>query len=174
MERWIVLVVGLALGCGGGSSRGEGASSQSTGDERVEEVSPEALEATYERNARTLARHWSPDGDLSGLADQAMQTLRSYAADRGYVEVFLTLEVASPDWTLGRHQTTGEVMNRAFNATVIARFPDGVCRQYGATFLQEASGGDFSDALTTMGTGGGVPVPCGMAEVVAARANVAQ
>ena len=51
---------------------------------------------------------------------------------------------------------------------VIARFPDGRCLQYGTSMRQEYVGGDFASAMTTNGTGGGVPLPCEAVDAIAA------
>ena len=82
--------------------------------------------------------------------------------------------MVSADWSVGRHRATGIVTNRSINAIVIARFPDGHCMQYAGSFFQEAVGDDFADQLTTQGLGGGVRVPCEMADVVAQRDHIAQ
>lgn len=63
---------------------------------------------------------------------------------------------------------------RSINAIVIAQFPDGRCLPYAGSFVQEAVGDEFMDQLTTRGLGGGVGVPCEMAEVVSQRDFVTQ
>jgi hypothetical protein len=174
---FLMLCVMAALGCGGGSAASsETESDETSGGEEEEAVdlSPETLLSRYESNGRALQRDWSPGSEVAQHADDAMSVLRTYADGRGYVETFLTLEVVSADWSVGRHRATGIVTNRSINAIVIARFPDGHCMQYAGSFFQEAVGDDFADQLTTQGLGGGVRVPCEMADVVAQRDHIAQ
>lgn len=174
----LMLSVMVALGCGGGSAAtSEAASDETSGAEQQQTVdlSPEALSSRYESNARALQREWSPGSSLAAEnAEAAMAALRAYAAGRGYVETYLTLEVVSADWSLSRHRATGIVTGRSINGIVIARFPDGRCMQYAGSFIQEAVGDEFVDRITTQGLGGGVGVPCEMADVVAQRDYVAQ
>lgn len=171
-------MLALALACGGGS--GESGSSEgsesSEGGEAEVDLSPEALLATYERNGRFLTRGgWAaPAGPLAEHADAAMSALRTWATNENHPESYLTLEVISPDWSLLRHDISGEVTGRSLAGVVIARFPDGGCLQYAGSFVQEYVGGDFVETITARGIGGGVGVPCEMAEVVAQREGVAQ
>lgn len=176
-RTFLMLCVMAALGCGGGSAASSEAESDETssgGEEATVDLSPDALLSRYESNGRGLQREWSPGSEVAQHANDAMSVLRAYAAGRGYVETFLTLEVVSADWSLGRHRSTGIVTGRSINAIVIARFPDGHCMQYAGSFIQEAMGDEFVDQLTTQGLGGGVRVPCEMADVVAQRDHVAQ
>lgn len=171
----LMLCVMAALGCGGGSAgSSEAGSEETTGGEEAVDLSPETLLSRYESNGRALQREWSPGSEVAQHADDAMSALRTYAAGRGYVETFLTLEVVSADWSLGHHRVTGIVTGRSINATVIARFPEGHCMQYAGSFFQEAMGDEFADEFTTQGLGGGVRVPCEMADVVAQRDSIAQ
>ena len=174
---FLMRCVRAALGCGGGSAASSETESEETtggGEEAAVDLSPETLLSRYESNGRALQREWSPGSEVAQHADEAMSVLRAYAAGRGYVETFLTLEVVSADWSVGRHRATGIVTGRSINAMVIARFPDGHCMQYAGSFFQEAMGDDFADQLTTQGLGGGVGVPCEMADVVAQRDHIAQ
>jgi hypothetical protein len=176
-RTFLTLCVMAALGCGGGSAASSEAETEETtsgSEEATVDLSPEALLSRYESNARALQRDWSPGSEVAQHSDDAMAALRTRAASRGYVETFLTLEVVSPDWTVSRHSATGIVTGRVINAIVIARFPAGHCMQYAGNFVQEAVGDDFSDQITTPGLGGGVGVPCEMADLVAQRDYIAQ
>lgn len=173
----LMLCVMAALGCGGGSAASsESDTEETTGGEAAEvvDLSPEALLSRYESNGRALQRDWSPGSEVSQHAGDAMSALRTYAEAHRYTESYLTLEVVSPDWSIMRHRATGIVTGRSINAIIIAQFPDGRCLQYAGSFMQEAVGDDFVDALTTPGLGGGVGVPCEMAEVVSQRDHVVQ
>lgn len=166
----------LLVACGGGGSGEPEVSDGSEGGEAEVDLSPEGLLATYERNGRFLTRGgWAaPAGPLAEHADAAMSALRTWATNENHPESYLTLEVISPDWSILRHDISGEVTGRSLAGVVLAQFPDGSCLQYAGSFVQEYVGGDFVETITARGIGGGVGVPCEMAEVVAQREGVAQ
>lgn len=172
---WMGLVLVL-VGCGGGGrgTAAEEADEGSAGGEQTAELSPEALVASYERNARGLQREWSPDGPMAPLAGEALAALREWGAARGAPETYLTLEIVSPEWRVLRHDVTGVVTGRRVTGITIARFPDGRCLEYAGNFEQEAIGDTFSDRLRALGVGGGVGVPCETAELVSSRPGVAR
>jgi hypothetical protein len=180
LERMMGLAVLLALAACGPRARSEAApageaSGGSAGGEPAAAASPEELDGRYRENARHLVRDTVWDSPLRALSTQGLETLRRYSENRGNPESYLTLEVVSPDWIIDRHRATGAVTGRLLGAVTLARFPDGRCLQYGTSLRQEYVGGDFADAMTTTGTGGGVGVPCETIDaVVASRPDVAR
>ena len=163
----------VLLGCGGGSSEvGHEATEESSGGESVD-LSPDALVAQYDQNARRLARRGAGT-PLSEHAGDALSAIRDWATENGHDEVYATMEIVSDDWSLMRHRVSGEVTGRSIGGITLARFPDGRCFEYGGSFFQEYVGGEFDTTIRAQGVGGGFVVPCETIDAVAAREGVAQ
>lgn len=136
---------------------------------------PAELDARYREVSRHLMRNPVWDSPLRSLSEDALATLNRYSQSRGNPETYVSLEVTSNDWAIARHPATGAVTGRAVGAITVARFPDGHCMVYGASFRQEFVDGEFSSTLTTSGTGGGAGVRCETVEAIAeARPDVAR
>jgi hypothetical protein len=152
-----------------------GASSSGGAAAPAEPQTPAQMDERYRERARHLTRNPVWESPLRSLNNDALAALRQYSQSRGNPETYLTLEVVSADWSVMRHNLTGIVTGRSVGAVVIARFPDGRCLQYGTSMRQEYVGGDFASAMTTNGTGGGVPLPCEAVDAItAARPDTAR
>jgi hypothetical protein len=165
----------FVVGCGGAAAT-TSPSSSSGGSQQVVDLSPTALSARYEANGQRLTRGaWAtPPGPLASHASSALTALRSWATMESHSETYLTLEVISPDWSNVTDNRTSAVVGRSFAGVALARMSDGRCFQYAGSFVQDSTGGGFSNTLRANGVGGGFEVPCEMVDVVTARAGVAQ
>lgn len=175
-HAWCVGLLSMGLvGCGGGGSDGTVVVQPASGSEQAATESPETLDANYREAARHMVSSPVFDGPMTGLAGDALSTLRAYSQGRGNPEQYLSLEIVSADWLVSRNRATGVVTGRHVDAIAIAAFPDGRCLMYASSFIQEAVGDEFSDSLSTQGTGGGFPVPCATVDAIAAaRSTVAR
>ncbi|TBW25882.1 hypothetical protein [Gramella sp. KN1008] len=97
------------------------------------------------------------DKDLEAAS---LTTLILHAEDKKWSEKYQKVVLTGRDWTVLRHNNTGQIIGRIRGIAGIGKWKDGSCRYRHYDIFQNYVGNDFKGKLSIYGMGSGADIPC--------------
>lgn len=131
-----------------------------TGSINVNQTS-EGLQKLYNSSGIGLPERKTVNIDLE---NDILQTLTQHAEDNGWKESYKNILITSRDWTILRHEETGEILGRVREIAATGTWPNGECQYKYYDIFQNYIGSEFTGKLSIKNIGGGYTIPCKILE----------